>query len=60
VLTFQTQGGCALNPATEQAVAGKHGEQAFVPFENVPIGQVEDVKAHDAAPWALKAPIAHA
>jgi hypothetical protein len=56
VLTFQTQSGCELKPLIGHAVAGEHGEHALIPLENVPIGQVVDVKAHDVAPWVLKDP----
>jgi hypothetical protein len=42
-----------------QAVAGEHGAQALAPLENVPIGQVEGVKAQAVAPCVLKAPVPH-
>ena len=58
VLTFQTQSGCALNPATGHAVAGEQGEHAAAPFEKLPVGQLVAVKGHDDIPCALYAPAA--
>ena len=59
VVTFQMHDGCAVSPLTVHAVAGEHGAHADVPFANVPIGQVDAVKAHDVAPSALNDPAKH-
>jgi hypothetical protein len=47
-------------PAAGLNVPAGHGLHAAVPFAKVPAGQVVAVKAHDAAPSALKEPAAHA
>lgn len=58
VVTFQAQGGCAVKPATEHAVAGEQGTHAAAPPAKVPTGHVVALNAQDVAPWGLKAPAA--